>query len=98
MSGRVGIWLVGARGSVATTAVCGAAALRSRLAAPVGCVGELPDIARARLPSYGDLVFGGHDVTDCPLEKRAEQLADGGVLPHGVLTSLRADLLAAEAE
>jgi myo-inositol-1-phosphate synthase len=98
MSGRLGIWLVGARGSVATTAVCGAAALRSRLAAPVGCVGELPDIARARLPSYGDLVFGGHDVTDCPLEKRAEQLADGGVLPHGVLAALRADLRAAEAE
>lgn len=98
MSGRVGIWLVGARGSVATTAVCGAAALRAGLIPPVGCVGELPDVARAGLPGYGDLVFGGHDVTDCPLEKRAEQLADGGVLPHGVLTSLRAELQAAGSE
>jgi myo-inositol-1-phosphate synthase len=98
MTGRVGLWLVGARGSVATTAVCGAAALRAGLVPPVGCVTELPDIARARLPGYPDLVFGGHDVTDCPLDKRAEQLAEGGVLPHGVLGSLRADLQAAEAE
>ncbi|MEN3358836.1 MAG: myo-inositol-phosphate synthase, partial [Mycobacteriales bacterium] len=35
---------------------------------------------------------------DCPLEKRAEQLAAGGVLPHGVLPNLRAELQAAEAE
>ncbi|HVQ95760.1 MAG TPA: inositol-3-phosphate synthase [Mycobacteriales bacterium] len=98
MAGRVGVWLIGARGSVATTAVFGAGALRAGLIPPVGCVGELPDIARAGLPGYADLVFGGHDVTDCPLEKRAEQLTDGGVLPHGVLPSLRADLQAAEAE
>jgi myo-inositol-1-phosphate synthase len=43
-------------------------------------------------------VFGGHDVTDCPLEKRAEQLADGGVLARPILASLRDDLRAAEAE
>jgi myo-inositol-1-phosphate synthase len=98
MSGRVGVWLVGARGSVATTAVCGAAALRAGLVPPVGCVGELPDVARARLPGYADLVFGGHDVTNCPLDKRAEQLVGGGVLPRGVLDSVAADLAAAEAE
>lgn len=98
MTGRVGVWLVGARGSVATTAVCGAAALRAGLAPPVGCVGELPDIARARLPGYADLVFGGHDLTDCPLEKRAEQLVDGGVLPPAVLAGVRAELRLAEAE
>jgi myo-inositol-1-phosphate synthase len=98
MTGRVGVWLVGARGSVATSAVCGAAALRAGLAAPVGCVSELPDIARARLPSYAELVFGGHDVTGCPLDKRAEQLVEGGVLPRSVVTGVRADLRAAEAE
>jgi myo-inositol-1-phosphate synthase len=98
MTGRVGVWLVGARGSVATTAVCGAAALRAGLVPPVGCVGELPDIARAGLPGYFDLVFGGHDVTGCPLDKRAEQLAEGGVLPRGLLGRLGDELRAAEAE
>jgi myo-inositol-1-phosphate synthase len=98
MTGRVGVWLVGARGSVATSAVCGAAALRAGLVPPVGCVTELPDVARARLPSYSDLVFGGHDVTGCPLDKRAEQLVEGGVLPRSVVAGVRADLRAAEAE
>ena len=98
MSGRVGVWLVGARGSVATSVVCGAAALRAGLVPPVGCVSELPDVAVARLPAYADLVFGGHDVTGCPLDKRAEQLAAGGVLPRSVLAGVGAELAAAEAE
>lgn len=98
MTGRTGVWLIGARGSVATTAMCGAAALRAGLVEPIGCVTELPDIARARLPSYGELVFGGHDVTNCPLEKRAEQLVDGGVLPRPIVAGLLAELRAAEAE
>ncbi len=98
MSGRIGVWLVGARGSVATTAVCGAAALRAGLAAPVGCVTELPEVARAGLPGYGDLVFGGHDVAGAPPDKRADQLADGGVLPRRVVEGLRDELRAVEAE
>ncbi|RBJ06786.1 myo-inositol-1-phosphate synthase, partial [Micromonospora provocatoris] len=40
---RTGVWLVGARGSVATTAVVGGLALRAGLTAPTGCVTELPD-------------------------------------------------------
>jgi myo-inositol-1-phosphate synthase len=98
VTARIGVWLVGARGSVATSAICGAAALRAGLVRPVGCVTELPDIAQAGLPAYADLVFGGHDMTDCPLEKRAEQLAGGGVLPRPIVAGLRADLRAAEAE
>jgi myo-inositol-1-phosphate synthase len=94
----VGVWLVGARGSVATTAVCGAAAVRAGLAPPVGCVTELPEIATARLPPYAGLVFGGHDTASCPLDKRAEQLVEGGVLPRSVVDGVQADLRAAEAE
>jgi myo-inositol-1-phosphate synthase len=92
------VWLVGARGSVATSAVCGAAALAAGLVEPVGCVTERPEFARAGLPAYGELVFGGHDVVDTPLEKRAELLADGGVLPHRLVDQVRGELRAAEAE
>jgi myo-inositol-1-phosphate synthase len=98
MSAGVGVWLVGARGSVAVTAMSGVAALKAGLVPPVGCVGELPEIAVARLPGYADLVFGGHDVTDCPLEKRAELLAGGGVLQPGLLDRVRDDLRAIDAE
>ena len=97
-SERTGVWLVGARGSVATTAVCGAAALAARLVEPVGCVTELPPFAAAGLPAYADLVFGGHDVVGIPLEKRAELLADGGVLAHRLVDQVRSELRAADAE
>jgi myo-inositol-1-phosphate synthase len=97
MSG-VGLWLVGARGSVATTAACGLAALRSGLVDPVGCVTALPEIAGTALPEYGDLVVGGHDVTSTALDKRAEQLADAGVVAHRLVEALRGDLRTVDAE
>jgi myo-inositol-1-phosphate synthase len=97
-TGLTGVWLVGARGSVATATVCGAAALAGGLVEPVGCVTERPDFAGAGLPAYGDLVFGGHDVVGTPLEKRAELLAEGGVLPHRLVPQVRAELRAADAE
>ena len=96
--GRIGIWLVGARGSVATTAVIGAAALRSGLTAPAGCVTELPDFPGGGLPGVGDLVFGGHDTADTPLPKRAERLARSGVVPDRLPQLVHEDLIAADAE
>lgn len=95
---RTGVWLIGARGSVATTAVMGAAAARDGLAATTGCVTEGPDFAEAGLPALGELVFGGHDVAETPIPKRAEQLAHAGVVPVQLPDLVQADLAAADAE
>jgi myo-inositol-1-phosphate synthase len=95
---RTGLWLIGARGSVATTAVSGLLALRAGLAPPTGCVTARAELADVDLPSWDDLVVGGHDVVTTPLEKRAEQLAHAGVLPHHLLPSLSGGLRAADAE
>jgi myo-inositol-1-phosphate synthase len=95
---HTGIWLVGGRGSVATTVVAGAAAIRAGLAAPVGCVSELAPFRALELPSFDELVFGGHDVVPTSLVKRAEQLAEAGVLPHGLPRLVHADLVAADRE
>ncbi|MFD4570983.1 inositol-3-phosphate synthase [Streptomyces sp. NPDC058417] len=95
---RVGVWLIGARGSVATTVVAGCAALTAGLRPPTGLVTETPAFADSGLPALSSLVFGGHDTLDCPLPKRAEQLAAGGVLPPGLPTAVAAELAAAEAE
>ena len=94
----VGVWLVGARGSVATTAIAGAAAIRAGLAPPLGCVTELPGFPRARLPAIADLVFGGHDLVDTPLAKRAELLAQEGALPQRLPELVAAELHAVDAE
>lgn len=80
--GRVGVWLVGARGSVAATAVLGAAALAAGLCRPVGLVTETAPLSGLPLPRVQDLVFGGHDLPHgIPLPKRTRMLADEGVVP-----------------
>jgi myo-inositol-1-phosphate synthase len=93
---RTGIWLNGARGSVAVTATVGALALRAGLAEPIGCVTELPPLCDAALPAWTDVVIGGHDVVATPMLKKAETLAAGGVLPGRLVTVLTDELLAHE--
>jgi myo-inositol-1-phosphate synthase len=95
---RVGVWLIGARGSVATTVIAGCAALTAGLHPPTGMVTETSLFAECGLPTLSSLVFGGHDTVDCPLPKRAEALAAGGVLPPGLPSAIAAELEAADAE
>jgi myo-inositol-1-phosphate synthase len=94
---RLGIWFVGARGSLATTATVGAAALAARLADAVGCVTEHPELDGRGLAPYDDIVIGGHDLVDTPLSKRVEQLVAGGVVPGALIPPLRAELERVEA-
>nr|MDT0660573.1 inositol-3-phosphate synthase [Micromonospora sp. DSM 115978] len=95
---RTGVWLIGARGSVAVTSIVGALAVRADLAPPTGCVTELPALRCAALPSLSDLVFGGHDVLATPLVKRAETLAAAGVLPGRLVAALTDELATVERE
>ncbi|MGW4045134.1 inositol-3-phosphate synthase [Streptomyces sp. NPDC004721] len=95
---RTGVWLIGARGSVATTAVTGCAAVAAGLHPAAGLVTETEPFAASGLPALSSLVFGGHDTVDCPLPKRAESLAAGGVLPHGLPAAVRSELTAADGE
>lgn len=97
-AGRTGVWLVGARGSLATTAMVGAAAGRDELGSTTGCVMEGPEFADVGLPGFGGLVFGGHDLAETPVTKRAEGLAHAGVVPRGLPELVHPDLVAAEAE
>ncbi|MEU7875697.1 inositol-3-phosphate synthase [Dactylosporangium sp. NPDC049140] len=93
---RTGLWLVGARGSVAVTSIVGAAALRAGLAEPIGCVTEHPRLRTTALPGFGDLVFGGHDVVHTNLVKRAEALAAAGVVPARLVAALHSELSAVD--
>jgi len=90
--GRVGLWLIGARGSVATTAITGLLALQAGLVEPLGCVTERPPLAGLPLPDWDELVVGGHDLVTTPLDKRAEQLAEAGVIPPPVLAAVAGGL------
>src|SRR4051812_49988537 len=98
MNGRVGVWLVGGRGSVATTALTGAAAVAAGLAEPTGLVTMRAPFTEAGMPGLGELVFGGHNVVETPLAIRASRLVDDGVLPVGLPQALGGAIEAAEAE
>lgn len=91
---RTGAWLIGARGSVAVTSMIGALAVRSGLTGPTGCVLESPALRDRVRPGIGDLVFGGHDVTSVPLDKKAAELAAAGVVPAAVASAVQAELTA----
>ena len=93
---RVGVWLVGARGSVAATTITGAAAVAAGLAPETGIVTASPPFTDAPLPAVGDLAFGGHDVVETPLALRTARLVDSGVLPPGVPEAVRDQLAIAE--
>ncbi|HET6354829.1 inositol-3-phosphate synthase [Streptomyces sp.] len=93
---RTGVWLIGARGSVATTVVAGCAAVAAGMHEPTGMVTETAPFADCVLPPLSTLVFGGHDTASCPLPKRAEELAAGGVLPYRLPAAVHAELAAAD--
>lgn len=92
--GKTGIWLIGARGSVATTAAVGLAAISAGLANPTGCVTEQEPFGEVELPDFADLVMGGHDISDVCMSKRAEALVESGMLPPHLLESVRPQLVA----
>jgi myo-inositol-1-phosphate synthase len=77
--------------------VAGWAAITAGLHPPAGMVTETEPFEGCGLPPLETLVFGGHDTADCPLPKRAEALAAGGVLPHGLPGAVHAELAAADA-
>jgi myo-inositol-1-phosphate synthase len=87
------LWLVGARGSVATTAAVGALAVGAGLAARTGLVGDAPELAPAGLPDLDRFVLAGSDIGGVALPKRAALLAEDGVIPAH-LPAVLADALA----
>ncbi|MBG6084589.1 inositol-3-phosphate synthase [Zhihengliuella flava] len=95
--GRVGLWLIGARGSVATTAATGLAAISGGFAPATGCVTDQRVFDAVPLPEFSELVIGGHDISDVSLAKRAEYLVGAGMLPLHLMEAVRGDLDEADA-
>lgn len=61
-NGKVGVWIIGALGSVATTVVTGALAMGKQLTSATGMVTTYPQFDSLGLVEPKNLVFGGCDV------------------------------------
>ena len=89
---KVGVWLVGARGNVATTTIVGARAIARGVTNTTGMVTGRDPCDRLELTSVDDLVFGGHDIRETSLETQAQQLADSGIGSTRIIDAVRDDL------
>ena len=88
-SDPLGVWIFGARGSVAATTVAGAAAIGRGAADRTGMVTARAPFDVLGLADPGTMIFGGHEIRGGSLVEEAEQLAAGGGLPPAVLAVAR---------
>jgi myo-inositol-1-phosphate synthase len=96
--GMIGVWLVGAQGSLASTVVVGARAIARGLAGRGALVTELPEVAALPLVDFDRLVFGGWDVAPTGMLARARAMAnDDRALPPGLVEALASELREIEA-
>ena len=95
-SRRLGVWLFGAHGGLATTLVVGTRAIARGLAAPHGLVTEAPTGAGIAWQALEHIVFGGHEIRDGDyVDDAAEIDARTGSLPEAMRRALAKDLVAA---
>ena len=78
--GRLGVWIVGARGSISTCLLYGLHGLREGLLEPTGLVTERAPLTELGLRPFEDIVLGGHDVCTRPLSQSARELIENGIL------------------
>ena len=94
---RIGIWLIGAKGGVATTAQVGLIALRKGLIGSAGLVSELPQFATVGLVDWNEFVVGGHDIREGRLFDEAMRMhTQSRAIDPAILEACKDDLEANE--
>lgn len=72
---RIGIWLIGAKGGVATTSIVGLIALKKGLIGNAGLVTQTDRFHGVDLADWKDFVIGGHDIREGRLFDEAMRMA-----------------------
>jgi myo-inositol-1-phosphate synthase len=91
------VWLVGARGAIATSVVHGVAGLARGRLEPVGMATARDPLARLALRPLESLVLGGHEVASGSIATAAEELERNGVLPATLVELCRDEARAHDA-
>jgi len=87
----VGVWLVGARGNIATTAMVGARALSRGEIDETGLVTAQEPYSDLELPAVESFTFGGHDVREGNALATARRLAERNGTPEQTVVDAVAD-------
>ena len=90
---RIGIWFIGAKGGVASTAIVGLLALKKGLTATTALVSELPQFKRLELVDWKDLVLGGHEIRDLSSYEEALRMStESRAIDGGLIAKLKPEL------
>ena len=71
---KLGLWLIGAKGGVATSVIVGLVALRKGLTESHGLVTQLPQFAGLDLAGWNSWTIGGHEIRETSLYDSAQLL------------------------
>ena len=83
---KIGIWLIGAKGGVASTTITGLIALKKGFIGNAGLVSQLPQFAPLHLTDWKNFVVGGHEIRDVNLFDEAMNM-------HSVSNAIDANIL-----
>jgi myo-inositol-1-phosphate synthase len=90
---RIGIWFIGAKGGVASTAILGLAALKQRLIPTDGLVSCLPQFQPLDLTDWSHFVVGGHEIRGVSLFQEAMRMAtENHIAAPALVEQCRAEL------
>ncbi len=96
-SRSIGLWFIGARGGVASTATLGLLALQRQLAATTGLVSELPQFATLDFAAWDSFVVGGHEIREGSIfDALARLQSDSRVLDAKLIEHCRPELEAVD--
>jgi len=94
---RLGLWLIGARGSISTCVAYGLAGLRAGLLEPVGIATEREPFRKLGLAAFEDMVLGGHEITVGDLSQSAGELVRHGILSAELVAAVSTEAAALDA-
>jgi myo-inositol-1-phosphate synthase len=90
---KIGVWIIGAKGGVATTVTVGLVALRKGLTDNHGLVSQLPEFAGLDFLQWNDITLGGHEIRETTFHTEALQLArNNHALDGELIAKIKPDL------
>jgi myo-inositol-1-phosphate synthase len=88
-----GIWLIGARGSVATTVIVGSLALKQKLIPPTGMITTTESFSKIDLVEIETLTFGGCDIRmGSILESLRQMSMDNACIDARILDAIKPEI------
>ena len=91
---QTGVWIIGARGNVATSAIVGACGITDGAIGTTGMVTERAPCTDLELPPVEDFVFGGHDIRQTSILSQAKEMSQDGTPSPATVEAVADELTA----